>query len=226
MAEALAEESPSVKAQCVGFVFPMHYFGLPLQVEEFLEKLIIYESPYTFAVATCGVPYWGRPFLDAEEILARKKRKLYGKWFLRLVSNYIPYRDIAADWRISIRACLAKRKISKIAEAVRNKEDHSTWQVLKAFCQRYHEKWRGRQSEIDENFICDGEKCTSCGLCEKICPRSNITRPEGSPVWHHNCVECLGCLHICPAEAIDYGEATRGRRRYRHEDVAVRELLR
>ena len=33
----------------------MHYFGLPLQVEEFFEKLTIYESPYTFAIATCGV---------------------------------------------------------------------------------------------------------------------------------------------------------------------------
>ena len=106
--EALAEDNPSVNADCVGFVFPMHYFGLPLQVEEFLEKLTIYESPYTFAIATCGVPYWGRPFLDVEAILARKNRKLHGKWYVRLVSNYIPYRDIAADWRISIRAWLAE----------------------------------------------------------------------------------------------------------------------
>ena len=30
--EALAEDNPSVNADCVGFVFPMHYFGLPLQV--------------------------------------------------------------------------------------------------------------------------------------------------------------------------------------------------
>ncbi len=108
----------AVNAECVGFVFPMHYFGLPLQMEEFLEKLTIYESPYTFAIATCGVPYWGRPFLDAEAILAKKNRKLHGKWYVRLVSNYIPYRDIAADWRISIRAWLAERKIRKMAKFV------------------------------------------------------------------------------------------------------------
>ncbi|MBQ7498693.1 MAG: flavodoxin family protein [Selenomonas sp.] len=55
--EAMAEGRLAVNAECVGFVFPMHYFGLPLQMEEFLEKLTIYESPYTFAIATCGVPY-------------------------------------------------------------------------------------------------------------------------------------------------------------------------
>ena len=32
ISEALAEDNPSVNADCVGFVFPMHYFGLPLQV--------------------------------------------------------------------------------------------------------------------------------------------------------------------------------------------------
>ncbi len=34
--EALAKDSLSVNAECVGFVFPMHYFGLPLQMLLFL----------------------------------------------------------------------------------------------------------------------------------------------------------------------------------------------
>ena len=55
--EALHEDRPEVNAECVGFVFPMHYFSLPVQVEEFLQKLTILESPYIFAIATCGVPY-------------------------------------------------------------------------------------------------------------------------------------------------------------------------
>ena len=98
--EAMQEDKPQVNAECVGFVFPMHYFGLPLQVEEFLQKLTILESPYIFAIATCGVPYWGRPFVDAEKILKEKNRQIHAAWYVRLVSNYIPLRDIAADWRI------------------------------------------------------------------------------------------------------------------------------
>ena len=220
------EEAPVVDTDCVGFVFPMHYFGLPLQVEEFLQKLTLANSPYVFAVATCGVPYWGTPFMDMEKILAAKNCQVQAKWYVRLVSNYIPYRDIAADWRIAIRAWLAEKKIRKIAKAIAGREHHDTWQLLKNFCQSYHDKWQARQQSIDENFQCAKEKCTACGLCEKICPRDNIKRPNGQPVWQHKCVECLGCLHICPVKAIDYGDITKGRKRYRHKEVKAADLLR
>ena len=39
-----------------------------------IQKLTILESPYIFAIATCGLPYWGRPFVDAEKILKEKHR--------------------------------------------------------------------------------------------------------------------------------------------------------
>ena len=223
--EELAGGRYEVQADSVGFVFPLHYLSLPMQVEEFLERLTFKESPYIFAIATCGVPYWGIPFLDMNEILSKKGRQLHGAWFLRLVSNYLPYRDTAAQWRINIRAWFAERKLQSIAEAVKGREHHETWQLLRNMCRRYHDKWRERQKKVDENFSCDKVKCTSCGLCERICPKGNILRPEGKPVWQHNCVECLGCLHVCPVEAIDYGGVTKGRRRYRHKDIAVKDLL-
>ena len=226
ISEALREDRLVVNAECVGFVFPMHYFGLPIQVEEFLQKLTILESPYTFAIATCGVPYWGRPFIDAEKILREKNRSLHASWYVRLVSNYIPLRDIAADWRINVRAWLARHKLKNIVNAINNREAHTTWQLLKNFCGKYHDKWLAEQQKIDNNFLCDREKCTGCGLCERICPRENIKRPEGSPLWQHRCVECLGCLHICSAKAIDYGEITKGRKRYRHSTVNPADLLR
>lgn len=226
MVQALQAGQLTVCADRVGFVFPMHYFGLPLQVEEFLEKLSISGTPYLFAIATCGVPYWGRPFLDAERILAKKHCTLQAAWYWRLVSNYILWGNLAAAWRIRIRAWLAARKLRKICAAVAQRRPHTTWQLLSKFCQGYHEKWRQRQPQIDEAFACDTARCTGCGLCERVCPRQNIVRPEGAPVWQHDCVECLGCIHICPVSAIDYGEKTQGRKRYRHKDIAPADLLR
>ena len=164
--------------------------------------------------------------MDAEKILKEKNCSLHASWYVRLVSNYIPLRDIAADWRINIRAWLAKGKLQRIAKAINNREAHSTWQLFKNFCGRYHDKWLAGQQEIDNKFLCDRKKCTACGLCERICPRDNIERLEGSPVWQHRCVECLGCLHICPAKAIEYGEITKGRKRYRHKAIAPADLLR
>ena len=223
--EALDGGRFSVEAAIVGFVFPLHYMGLPLQVEAFMERLSMVGSPYIFAVATCGVPYLGTPFADAEEILRRKTRRLDAAWYLRLVSNYLPLRDTAADWRIRIRAWLAERKPKTIAAAIKGRRPHDTWQLLRKPCRRLHEEWKERQSRIDEAFRCDTEKCTACGLCEGVCPARNILRPNGHPVWQHRCTECLGCLHICPVEAIEYGEKTKGRKRYRHKEILPKDLL-
>lgn len=56
--------------------------------------------------------------------------------------------------------------------------------------------------------------CTSCGLCEKLCPLGNIKLEKGAPVWHHSCTHCMACINHCPAEAIEYGKHTQGLLRY------------
>jgi len=52
-------------------------------------------------------------------------------------------------------------------------------------------------------FRLKSEKCTSCGLCMKVCPTKNITsKPNGHPIWGRNCLLCLYCEMKCPTEAI------------------------
>lgn len=65
----------------------------------------------------------------------------------------------------------------------------------------------------DKKFYAE-DSCTGCGLCEKKCPLVNITMKGGKPSWNGNCTHCMACISYCPAEAIEYGKASKGKERY------------
>lgn len=45
--------------------------------------------------------------------------------------------------------------------------------------------------------------CTSCGLCEEICPKKAIiTKPNLAKIDYTNCIRCYCCHEICPENAI------------------------
>ncbi len=56
--------------------------------------------------------------------------------------------------------------------------------------------------------------CISCGKCTDACPLGNIQMTDGRPIWSSRCTHCMACICGCPAEAIEYGKASRGKPRY------------
>lgn len=53
-------------------------------------------------------------------------------------------------------------------------------------------------------FSVDRGKCTSCGLCAKLCPTRNISEDKnGRPVWGRECILCFYCEMKCPKDAIN-----------------------
>lgn len=56
---------------------------------------------------------------------------------------------------------------------------------------------------MDKDFY-TSEKCTSCSMCEKLCPVNNIELKENKVTWKNNCEFCMKCINICPEKAIDY----------------------
>jgi flavodoxin/NAD-dependent dihydropyrimidine dehydrogenase PreA subunit len=52
-------------------------------------------------------------------------------------------------------------------------------------------------------FKVNKDKCTRCGLCQKICPVNGVKASVGElPEWSRDCMLCLDCEMKCPKEAI------------------------
>ena len=50
MPQLLREKNFTTSADKVGFIFPLHYGGLPILVEEFIKKLEMPNAKYIFAI--------------------------------------------------------------------------------------------------------------------------------------------------------------------------------
>lgn len=69
------------------------------------------------------------------------------------------------------------------------------------------------------------DKCTSCGICEKICPVSNIKQVDKKVIWGNHCTHCLACFHWCPQTAIEIGKKSANIARYHHPDISLKDML-
>jgi uncharacterized Fe-S center protein len=53
--------------------------------------------------------------------------------------------------------------------------------------------------------VVDAQKCTACGVCMGVCPRSAITIVDGaSRINHDRCVGCGECMTMCATSCITY----------------------
>jgi MinD superfamily P-loop ATPase len=73
--------------------------------------------------------------------------------------------------------------------------------LLQPAIREKHEFWSGQVAVID------GEKCTSCGLCQELCRFRAIKDFKVDAI---SCEGCGLCAHICPTEAITMKENLAG----------------
>ncbi len=46
------------------------------------------------------------------------------------------------------------------------------------------------------------KRCTQCGICVDFCPAERLTMVDGYPKAKGTCMICLGCVNICPTNAM------------------------
>jgi ferredoxin len=67
--------------------------------------------------------------------------------------------------------------------------------------------YRWAEGYLRRRFWSD-ERCIGCGLCARICPVDNIKVVQGHARFQDHCALCMRCIHACPQEAIQIGQAT------------------
>ncbi|MBP1927783.1 ferredoxin [Methanolinea mesophila] len=210
-------------ADRVGIISPLYFLGLPSIVAEFSRRIDLSGVRYVFSVITLGGVGETATLRQLDGILTEGpgKRGLDAGFALRMPGNYIIGYDQEKEV-IEKTLREADRSIEEIARDVKAGIRTTTpWSPLASVLHRlYYPRFIRGVHEADRKFTVD-DRCTACGTCAEVCPVGNIRIETGRPVWLHHCEQCMACIQLCPTYAIQAGEKTEGRARYRHPSIGV-----
>lgn len=202
----------------VGFVFPVHAWGIPLLMRKFIEQLQLksYVGQLIYGIFTCGdeCGYTREMFI---RILKEKGWECHHTYSVQMPNSYIvfPKFDIDSKELEISKIKNAKTTIPDIIEAIRdnnpiNQYKKGSMPFLKSriiypqFCKH----------AMSSRPFYTTSACIVCGHCTTVCPTKNIQINNKRPVWSDHCTQCLACIHRCPAKAIEYGKITQNKGRY------------
>lgn len=208
--------------ETVGFIFPVYFIGLPRLVKRYVEALDILPGTYCFAIVS-----YGGTGLDTlgmlQDLLRVKGLDLSYGLGVKMADTWLLKYEAPDTGKIDKLNNLADARLDAAAKDIIAKKVQKIGRFWKALSKKFNKTIYTDIDKWDAAFRVNGS-CTGCGQCAEVCPVGNIILKDGKPDWQHTCERCLACLHWCPMTAIDYGEATKGRRRYHHPAVTVKDI--
>ncbi|NLW92432.1 MAG: 4Fe-4S binding protein [Syntrophomonadaceae bacterium] len=221
------ENRREIKSKVIGLVFPVHIWGVPHKVLEFLDELKDMQPEYIFAVAN-NAGQVSNTLIQLQKMMERKGMKLSSGWSVILPSNYIPWGGPGPLEEQNVRFREARIKLSAVASRIRERKEMPVekgplWQRI-VFTWLYNLTF-DMVPKMDNKFWVD-DRCNRCGLCVKLCPEHNVTLEDDKLIWNHRCEQCFACLQWCPEECMQYGKKTPQYERYHHPEIKAKDIMR
>ena len=207
----------------IGFIFPVYSWGPPAIVLSFIEKMRWngYNGNYTYFICTCGddIGLTGSVFRQS---LKQKGYPLHAGFSVFMPNTYVALPGFNIDDPAVSRHKVdqTRGRLQSIAEIIKKRMNHhfelheGQFPWLKSHIIR---PLFNRFLMTDKPFKAT-EACISCGRCVQVCPVGNIHLEKGRPLWSGQCTSCLSCFHHCPANAIQFGNQTKGKAQYHPSD--------
>lgn len=197
--------------EALGIVCPVYYGGVPSAVLEFARVLSVSPAPdYAFVLLTCASSVSDAAGQLGEALAARGVALRAAYTVIMPENDSIHYtispeeeRDaILADAAESLKViarCVSERRRLGLQIPPRGK-------MVTRAAYPYYE-----QDRATKNFSVD-ESCVGCGKCVERCPVGAMAMEGGRPTWvKEKCALCMACIRC---GAIQYGESTKGKKRY------------
>lgn len=219
----------------IGIVFPLHAWGVPSYVVDFLKK-VTFNCDYLFAVTTYGI-YSGAVAKHLTDIGNETGFTFDYINRIKMVDNYIP--TFAMEKEIKKEP---KKQIEKQFASVKADIDASKkWILKESFINKLSFNYMAKRGskpfnkkrlkvhvygEGIENYVYVEDTCTQCGICTKVCPVDNIEidKENGKIAISDKCFMCFACIHHCPSNAIHIkGEVNKNR--FRNSNIKLREII-
>jgi ferredoxin len=206
----------------IGVVFPIYGFGLPKMVRRFLENTKL-KAGYIFAIGTYGNKD-GACMRNVQKLARKHGYAIHYAKSLLMVDNYLPGFDVADQ----IAMLPQKKTDAHLAEIKADIDSRKPFVATASAVQRAMtaviksgEKlvMKGTQAQ---GYAVTGQ-CVKCGICARVCPTGNIA-VEDKVRFADKCEWCLGCVHLCPNNAIHI-KGERSNKRWRNPDVSLNEII-
>jgi NAD-dependent dihydropyrimidine dehydrogenase PreA subunit/flavodoxin len=227
--------------------------GIPEIVREFFSKLEFHAHKYYFVVCTYGGYAWPNAFPAIKrcvEISKSYKGKIDGRFYVRFPMNNLDYDHIPIpiERDTSIILAEAEKKIESIIRMIKNRKKGNIFSqyiinftfgrflslaktpIMKSMRKYAYEPEYSNLTYhqlvplSDKSITFYEDKCTGCGICERVCPVNNIKIENEKPIWLHTCQMCFACDEWCPQKAIHHWGKIIGLD-YHHPSVKAKDMM-
>jgi ferredoxin len=223
---ARALEDELEPAEITGLVFPVYAWGPPVMIRRLIERLPADPPRYMFAAATCGGSP-GSAMKLTGKMLRKRGLPLHSTWSVRMVENYPAMGGAPPEEKQRRINAEAEEQIAGIVQGIRDRvpgdfgRKSPFFSFIGPLVYPLFARFAGRAAA---KFRAD-DRCTSCGICARICPSGNVMVPDcGRPVWGDSCEQCFACFHWCPVKAVQFGKKSSSQPRYHHPGVSLADM--